>query len=169
MTVDKRGYRKSVRVIVTKGDKIALGTRKMSNGKESFHLFPGGGVDEGESAEQAAIKEVLEEVGMLVKDPMEIGVRELIEYEYPDPERRKLYRGAENVWVTASFVRMDSSLHGSEGDSFKFEWVTPHKAIELLESDPAGAMSEPKARAVRGFLSFRGVSLESMMASLPRW
>lgn len=47
------------------GDKILL-VKSQYNGKE-FFLFPGGGLDFGETLEEGAIRETVEETGIKVK------------------------------------------------------------------------------------------------------
>lgn len=182
MTKDTRGYRKAVRVIVTHGNKIALGVRYKGDGTVDYHLFPGGGIEDGESVGEAAVKEVKEEVGMLVEHPREIGHSHKYDKVHPKPERAKLYRGSEDIWVTAVFVRMDNSILGTQGDAFKFVWVTPDQAIATFATDTKrdGAHREAndsKTQAVsifKAFIAKKPVATESFAAKpsgrlLPAW
>ena len=50
--------------IVTKNDKVALIHR--NRGDDVFYLFPGGQVEDNESTEQAAIREIHEELGLTI-------------------------------------------------------------------------------------------------------
>ena len=59
---DKVFRRPSARAIIRKGDKIALVYSK----KEKYYKFPGGGIHYDEDKRQALIREVREEVGMVV-------------------------------------------------------------------------------------------------------
>ena len=54
--------RPSARAIILKGDKIAL----VYSGKEKYFKFPGGGIHEDEDKKEALIREVREEVGLVV-------------------------------------------------------------------------------------------------------
>jgi 8-oxo-dGTP pyrophosphatase MutT (NUDIX family) len=54
--------RPSARAVIRKGDKIALVYSK----KEKYYKFPGGGIHDDEDKRQALIREVREEVGMVV-------------------------------------------------------------------------------------------------------
>ena len=69
-TIDLQDYnpswphstRPSVRAIIERDGKLAL----VHNGKFDYYMFPGGGIEEGESHEEALIREVKEESGLLV-------------------------------------------------------------------------------------------------------
>ena len=54
--------RPSARAIIRRGDKIAL----VYSQKEKYYKFPGGGIHDDEDKRQALIREVREEVGMVV-------------------------------------------------------------------------------------------------------
>ena len=54
--------RPSARAIIFMGDKIAL----VYSGKEKYYKFPGGGIHEDEDKKEALIREVREEVGLVV-------------------------------------------------------------------------------------------------------
>ena len=58
----------SVAVIVKKQDKIALIRQFRSTTEQIYIEIPAGGIDDGETEEEAAIREVCEETGLLVKD-----------------------------------------------------------------------------------------------------
>ena len=57
------------RAIILKGDQVAF-IKDLSNGKLTV---PGGGVDEGETIEEAAVREAMEETNMVVKPIMLVG------------------------------------------------------------------------------------------------
>ena len=60
---DRVFRRPSARAIIMKGDKIALVYSKV----EKYYKFPVGGIHDDEDREEALIREVREEVGMVVK------------------------------------------------------------------------------------------------------
>ena len=69
-TIDLKDYnpewphstRPSVRGIIFRDGKLAL----IHNGKFDYYMFPGGGIEEGESHEETLIREVKEESGLVV-------------------------------------------------------------------------------------------------------
>lgn len=69
-TIDLQDYnpswphstRPSVRAIIERDGKLAM----VHNGKHDYYMFPGGGIEEGESHEEALIREVKEESGLIV-------------------------------------------------------------------------------------------------------
>lgn len=63
---------KKARAIVYSKDKIYL-IKETSENKKPYYLLPGGGVDEGESARQAAVRETLEEYGIKAKNAQYVG------------------------------------------------------------------------------------------------
>lgn len=60
--------------IITAGDRVLMVRRRQQEGKLLW-AFPGGGIEAGESAEQAAIREVAEEVALEVKSVRVLGAR----------------------------------------------------------------------------------------------
>ena len=97
---DTRTLRKCVRVIITNGNSILL-CKKYIKGKFSSYIFPGGGFDNGDDLINTAIKECLEEVGILIKNVKPIGLEITHEFEFEKPKRVKLYKGSTDICDTA--------------------------------------------------------------------
>jgi 8-oxo-dGTP pyrophosphatase MutT (NUDIX family) len=57
--------------LLYKGKLIA---KDMKNKEGKYVLFPGGGVDEGESIKKGALRELMEEIGAIVEDFKEVGI-----------------------------------------------------------------------------------------------
>jgi mutator protein MutT len=57
-------------IILIENDKVALIERHRAG--LDYYVFPGGGVDEGETPEQAAVREALEELGVEVRIKHEV-------------------------------------------------------------------------------------------------
>lgn len=60
--------------IITSGEKVLMIRRRQREGKLSW-AFPGGGIEAGETAEQAAVRETAEETALEVKAVKVIGAR----------------------------------------------------------------------------------------------
>lgn len=77
--------------IITKNDKVLMVRRAIKEGKLSWQ-FPAGGIEAGEVAEEAAVRETLEETGLTVK-----AVRLLGERVHPNTGRLMSYTACEVV------------------------------------------------------------------------
>ena len=69
-----------VGVIVVRGDEVPFGLRRGAHGGGTWS-FPGGHVDEGESAEACALRELEEETGLRAVSPRRVGESEDV---FPD-------------------------------------------------------------------------------------
>ena len=94
-------------VIISKDNKILMGRKDSAKGgvfPNAWHI-PGGGIDEGESLEQAAKREALEEVGIDLADE---SIKLL-----PFPgrgESPKTLSSGERVWCNMIFNRFEARL-----------------------------------------------------------
>lgn len=106
--------------------------------------FPGGGIDPGQSVNDAAMREALEEVGYALADkPKAIpGVRaRKIDW---DPvfsaeaaAKGRHYRGSKHYHRVAPAGDPDESLLGSEGDALKANWMPIGEVLEATRSAAA--------------------------------
>ncbi len=69
--------RRSARAIIIEDGQVALIERKRSG--DHFFVFPGGSVEPGESSSQAVVREVVEELGLMVRPS-----RIVAEVTFPD-------------------------------------------------------------------------------------
>lgn len=58
----ERHIRHAVRSVIIRGSKVAM----VKSATKGFYQFPGGGIDDGETHEQALIRETMEEVGLSI-------------------------------------------------------------------------------------------------------
>lgn len=75
----EKPIRKASRCIVLKNNKVVLAKYPEGNAKAGYYEIPGGKIEEGETAKQAAIREVKEETGIAVKNLTYIG-NMIVEY-----------------------------------------------------------------------------------------
>lgn len=145
--METRPYRPAVRVIVLKDSLIAVGKRIKDN-KVVGVKFPGGGIENGESYDQATIKEVLEEVGILVDTVTNLGHRFSHDIEYDDPERAKKYRGGQDNWMLCHYVKDSQKLLDSQGDSFNVEWLPIDEVIGQIRYFKEDQFTQPTIKAL---------------------
>ena len=108
--------------------------------------FPGGGIDPGQSVNDAAIREALEEVGYSLADkPRAIpGVRarkvdwdpEFLEL-MKSKKGRSHYKGSKHYHRMAQAGERDESLYGSEGDALRAKWMPVAEVLEATRSAAA--------------------------------
>lgn len=76
-------------IVLIKDNKVALIERHRAG--LDYYVFPGGGMDEGETPEQAAIRETMEELGITVKIKQKVAEISL------GPKSRQIYFLVEHV------------------------------------------------------------------------
>ncbi len=95
--VQEKPYRNNVGMIIfnSRGE-VLVGDR--IDYPEKFQ-FPQGGIDEGETPEEAARRELYEEIGLDLQHPV-FEIPEWLFYDFPEdiPEHLKKYRGQRQKW-----------------------------------------------------------------------
>jgi 8-oxo-dGTP diphosphatase len=84
--------------IITDNGKVLLVRRRVKEGSLSWQ-FPGGEVEPGESAGQAAVREVREETGLIVAESKSLGER-----VHPNTGRKMIYVACDVVKGNAKVV-----------------------------------------------------------------
>src|SRR3989344_816961 len=116
--------------------------------KKGYIIFPGGGIEEGESPEQGLLRETFEETGTIVEGKLEeLGVLHTLwgtNWAKTDKqrERYKKFKGDEMHFFVGRIKRFEEPK--SEEDTWKGEKLMPIvKAIEIIEnSKPFSKTSE---------------------------
>ncbi|GAB3920000.1 pyrimidine (deoxy)nucleoside triphosphate pyrophosphohydrolase [Microlunatus endophyticus] len=114
--------------IILQDGKLLLAQRKVREGNLSWQ-FPAGEVEAGESAEQAAVRETSEEVGLTVHAVKLLGVR-----IHPNTGRRMAY-------VACDIVSGDAHVTDTE-ELAAVAWVTPPEAKEYVPYGFAPAVED---------------------------
>jgi 8-oxo-dGTP diphosphatase len=115
--------------VVEHDGRIALVRVDERNGRFGILDLPGGGIDPGESARDAAIRETAEEAGLRVEleaEPFACADH----YFHPDPGRHVNTRGA---FFTGRVVAEAPELK-TEADH-TLVWMTPAEAVGALDRD----------------------------------
>ena len=100
--------------------------------------MPQGGIDDGESPEQSALRELHEEVGTTKADIIKVADKK-IRYDLPDRLVKKLwngkYRGQEQIWVALRFTGEDSDIALNAFDPPEFQawqWAKLSETLDLI-------------------------------------
>lgn len=131
--LDREGYRPNVGIVLLNSRNEVFWGKRV--GQHSWQ-FPQGGIQHGESPEQAMYRELHEEVGLLPEHVQIIGrTRDWLRYDVPEEYLRRqnsarvhraAYRGQKQIWFLIRLVGLDSDiqLRASEHPEFDaWRWV----------------------------------------------
>jgi len=106
-------YRKGVGIILLNKEKLVFVGQRIDKISEAWQM-PQGGIDEGESPEEAALRELHEEVGTN-KAEIIYEVPNWLFYDLPDELAKKLwkgrYKGQMQKWFVMNFTGTDSDIN----------------------------------------------------------
>ena len=149
--IDSDGYRANVGIIILNDEgKVFFGKRI---GQQAWQ-FPQGGIDEGESPEQAMYRELFEEVG-LKPEAVDVLARteEWLKYEIPgNLIRKRSYPrciGQKQIWFLLKMLVPDDAISLVENDPQEFDawewvdfWYPPTQVIEFKQDVYKRALRE---------------------------
>lgn len=149
--IDEDGYRPNVASVIINKDNKILWAKRVD---EDNWQFPQGGIQKGETPEQAMYREVYEEVG-LKKNSFEILGRSADWLKYDVPERfvktywQGRYKGQKQIWFLLKFIGSDDlinlNLHDSpEFDDWKWEnfWYPLQDVVYFKKEVYSAALNE---------------------------
>ena len=114
--------------IIVDGGKVLMVRRRISEG-ELMWQFPAGGIEAGESAEDAAVRETVEETGLTVK-----AIRLLGERVHPKTQRLMSYTACEVV---------DGEAHVADDDELEaVAWVAHSEIADYVPYGLFGPVQE---------------------------
>lgn len=128
--IDSEGFRANVGIMLANGRGELLWARRI--GGQDAWQFPQGGINEGETAEQALYRELDEEVGLQPGDVEMIGcTRGWLRYRLPDRmvrhDSKPLCIGQKQKWFLLKMLTDDNDVNVSQGDRPEFDhwrWVS---------------------------------------------
>ncbi len=121
-------------LIVHEGKILLVKEKLVRNGKEMvIYDFPGGGIEPGESLQEAVVREVFEEIGIQIVPERIVGAWDFVIDNSQD--RRK---GVQIICIAFECrvdgtIQTDFSGNPAEEDIFDVVWMTPQ---EILDSHP---------------------------------
>ncbi len=182
--LDRDGFRPNVGIILlNQRSQVFWGKRIRTHSWQ----FPQGGIDRGESPEQAMYRELHEEVGLMPHHVQVLArTRDWLRYEVPDRyirrDARGHYRGQKQIWFLLQLIGHDWDLNLRATDHPEFDawrwndyWVPLDVVVEFkrgvyemalselaryvprLDGRPAGR-GEPRNRHLRSGLRSRDAS-----------
>lgn len=151
IVVDKDGFRSNVGIIISDGTSKLLWTKRI---KQNAWQFPQGGIDEGESIENALHRELYEEVGLEAGDVDILGcTKGWLRYRLPKNMQRKnsspLFVGQKQKWfylkllVDEKKISFDRSHHPEFDDwAWVSYWYPANQVIEFKRNVYHRALKE---------------------------
>ena len=162
--LDREGYRPNVGIVLLNGRNEVFWGKRV--GQHSWQ-FPQGGIQHGESPEQAMYRELHEEVGLLPEHVQIIGrTRDWLRYDVPEEYLRRqhttrvhrtAYRGQKQIWFLLRLVGLDSDIQLRASDHPEFDawcwvpfWIQLDAVIDFKREVYELALSELARYLSRG-------------------
>lgn len=149
--LDREGFRPNVGIILlNQKNQVFWGKRIRTHSWQ----FPQGGIDRGETPEQAMFRELHEEVGLLPEHVRIIArTRDWLRYEVPDRfirrDSRGFYKGQKQIWFLLQLVAFDNQINLRATDHPEFDawrwnqfWVPLDVVVEFKRGVYEMALTE---------------------------
>ncbi len=143
------GYRPNVGIVLFNGARQVLWARRS---RRDGWQFPQGGIEDGETLEQAAYRELFEEVGLRPENVELVGrTQSWLRYEVPGNlrSRHTRFRGQKQVWFLMRMLAEDSDIcldHSPAPEFDRWQWVDywlpPRKVVSFKRAVYRSALSE---------------------------
>ncbi len=125
--------------LFNKGGKVFLGKRKKARGPYIWQM-PQGGIDDGETSYQAAIRELYEETGVSQDLIIPLAhIENWLHYEFPPhltgSRMTKSWRGQKQKWFAFRYTGTDNQIDLSVHNDIEFSdwrWGTLALAVKLI-------------------------------------
>ena len=169
--LDRDGYRPNVGIILCNSHNQVFWGKRI---REHAWQFPQGGINHGESPEQAMYRELMEEVGLAPEHVQILGrTRDWLRYEVPSSwikrEWRGSYKGQKQIWYLLRMVGRDTdvSLRASEHpefDAWRWSdyWVPLEDVIEFKREVYKLALNELSTHLHHKVVDTKGLNNRSL-------
>ncbi len=156
--LDREGYRPNVGIILINGRNEVFWGKRIG---EHAWQFPQGGINHGESPEQAMYRELWEELGLRPHHVRIVGrTRDWLRYDVPRNwvrrEWRSAYRGQKQIWYLLRMVGRDCDVCLRATDRPEFDawrwneyWIPLDSVIEFKREVYQQALTELARLAFR--------------------
>jgi putative (di)nucleoside polyphosphate hydrolase len=149
--LDREGFRPNVGIVLLNSrNQVFWGKRLRTHSWQ----FPQGGIQHGETPEQAMLRELHEEVGLRPDHVQIMGrTRDWLRYEVPDHfirrEARGHYRGQKQIWFLLRLVGRDCDVKLRASDHPEFDawrwheyWAPANDVVEFKREVYRTALNE---------------------------
>jgi len=121
--IDRDGYRSNVGIVLCNARGEVFWGKRV---KQDAWQFPQGGIQSGETPEQAMYRELQEETGLLPQHVTILGrTREWLRYDVPQSwvkrDCRGIYRGQKQIWYLLKLVGRDCDVRLRASDHPEFD------------------------------------------------
>ena len=152
--IDQEGYRPNVGIVILNDNNKVLWAKRAA---EDAWQFPQGGINEGESLEEAMYRELMEEVGLSPNHVEIIGqTKDWLRYDVPRQWVRRdgyaRYRGQKQIWFLLKFIGKDSDIlltnsQNPEFDSWRWDdfWSPLQQVVDFKREVYEKALNELSA------------------------
>lgn len=125
--VSKLEYRKNVGMVLINAEGHIFAGKRLDNNTDAWQM-PQGGIDEGETPEAAALRELSEETGIHHSKARLLGkTKDWLSYDIPVDLIPKLwggrYRGQKQKWFAFEFLGKDSDINIVTEEPEFSEWA----------------------------------------------
>jgi putative (di)nucleoside polyphosphate hydrolase len=149
--IDREGYRPNVGIVLCNAHNQVFWGKRVN---QHAWQFPQGGINAGETPEQAMFRELEEEIGLRPQHVRVLGrTREWLRYDVPAHwtrrDSRSLYRGQKQIWFLLRLTGRDcdvclrASSH-PEFDAWRWSdyWVAQESVVEFKREVYRMALAE---------------------------
>ena len=127
----KKPTRRRIEVLVMRGGKVLVAKYYRKTTDEEFYSFPGGGIEDGETGEEAVRRELLEEIGIDVRNVKDLN----LVMDFPPPYFITNYKYDKVIteWYKADYAGENDSRLGVANDrSIEHLWLDKKTALRYV-------------------------------------